>query len=297
MQLTLGPVLYHWPAEQLVDFYACIADEASVDRVVIGEVVCSKRRPFYQSHLPDIADRLARGGKEVIFASLALITMRHERKIEADLADSGLDLEVNDLAMLAFLDRESPFSVGPLVNVYNEGTLSFLAGQGATRICLPPELPLASAEVLARAGERLGVPVEVWAFGRIPLAISARCYHARLAGRTKDSCQFACGDDPDGLAVDTLEGDPFLAVNGVQTLSESYANLIGDIPMLRQAGVTDLRLSPHSSDMVAVAELFRGVAEGEVCPDEGVARLTALMPGNRFCNGFLLSNFGADWSH
>lgn len=297
MQLTLGPVLYHWPTEQLVDFYARIADEAPVDRVVIGEVVCSKRRPFYESHLSDIADRLVRGGKEVIFASLALITMRHERQAEADLARSGLDLEVNDLAMLALLSLGAPFTVGPLVNVYNEGTLSFLAGRGAARICLPPELPLSSVEVLAHAGGRLGVPVEVWAFGRIPLAISARCYHARLAGRTKDSCQFACGDDPDGLAVDTLEGIPFLAVNGVQTLSESYANLVGDVAVLRRAGVTALRLSPHSGDMVAVADLFRSVADGAVGSDEGVARLAALTPGRCFCNGFLLGNSGADWSH
>ncbi|PIW26870.1 MAG: U32 family peptidase [Rhodospirillales bacterium CG15_BIG_FIL_POST_REV_8_21_14_020_66_15] len=297
MQLTLGPVLYHWPAEQLIDFYARIADEAPVDRVVIGEAVCSKRRPFYEVHLPSIAERLARGGKEVVYASLALITLRHERRAERELARSGLSLEINDLTLLGLIGPQASFSVGPLVNTYNEGTLAFLAGQGAAHVCLPPELPLSSVEVLARAGEQHGVPIEVWAFGRVPLAISARCYHARLAGRTKDSCQFACADDPDGLSVDTLEGEPFLTVNGVQTLSERYTNLVCDLPMLRQAGVTSLRLSPHSGDMVAVARLFRDVADEAIDPDDGLAQLWAQAPERRFCNGFLFGDAGADWTH
>ncbi|MCP3056298.1 U32 family peptidase, partial [Aurantimonas sp. LRZ36] len=37
MRLTLGPVLYNWPADEWSDFYARIADEAPVDRVVVGE--------------------------------------------------------------------------------------------------------------------------------------------------------------------------------------------------------------------------------------------------------------------
>lgn len=42
--LTLLHVL-HWPADRLADFYRRIADEAPVDRVHIGEVVCGKRMP------------------------------------------------------------------------------------------------------------------------------------------------------------------------------------------------------------------------------------------------------------
>ena len=46
MNLTLGPVLFNWPVGRWVDFYARVADEAPVDRVCLGEVVCSKRQPF-----------------------------------------------------------------------------------------------------------------------------------------------------------------------------------------------------------------------------------------------------------
>ena len=215
MRLTLGPVLYNWSAEQWSDFHARIADEAPVERVVLGEVVCSKRLPFYQDRIADAVERLQRGGKEVVLASLALVTLPRERRMLAELAASGLPVEVNDLTMLRYLELGAPFSVGPLVNVYNEGTLGFLAARGATTVCLPPELGLASVATLAAAGARLGVGIEVWGYGRLPLAISARCYHARLAGLAKDSCRFVCDADPDGLALETLDGQPFLAVNGV----------------------------------------------------------------------------------
>ena len=47
MQLTLGPVLYNWQPERWRDFYFRIADEAPVDRVAVGEVVCSKLRTLF----------------------------------------------------------------------------------------------------------------------------------------------------------------------------------------------------------------------------------------------------------
>jgi collagenase-like PrtC family protease len=297
MRLTLGPVLYNWPADQWSDFYARIADEAPVDRVVLGEVVCSKRLPFYQTRIPEAVERLQRGGKEVVLASLGLVTLRRERKMLAELATSGLPVEVNDLTMLRHLEPGTQFTVGPLVNVYNEGTLGFLAGRGATTVCLPPELDFDSVATLAAVGARLGVGIEVWAFGRLPLAISARCYHARLAGLAKDCCQLVCDADPDGLAVETLDGQPFLAVNGVQTVSESWANLAGDLVQLSGARVGALRLSPHTGAMAQVARLFRAAADCRIGPDEAIARLAALAPERRFSNGFLFGRSGAEWTH
>ena len=101
-------------------------------------------------------------------------------------------------------------------------------------------------------------------FGRQSLALSARCYHARAHGRTKDTCRFVCENDPDGLVLATLEGKPFLVANGVQTLSYEYLNLAQEIPALKAAGVSRYRLSPHSCDMVQVATAFRGVLDGDV---------------------------------
>lgn len=67
--LTLGPVLFNWPAERWRDFYARIADEAPVDAVVVGEIVCSKRAPFLAPVMDEVIARLAAAGKEVWLAS------------------------------------------------------------------------------------------------------------------------------------------------------------------------------------------------------------------------------------
>jgi O2-independent ubiquinone biosynthesis protein UbiV len=297
MKLTLGPLMFHWPAEQWQQFYAGIADNAPVDRVVIGELVCSKRLPFYEALIPEMIERLQAAGKEVVLASLALPTLVRERKILAGLGETGLPVEVNDLTMLAHLNDDHPFTLGPLVNTYNRGTLEWLAARGATSVCLPPELPLSSVTVLARTAAALNVACEVWGYGRLPLAMSGRCYHARLARRSKDGCQFVCEDDPDGRAVDTLDGKKFMAVNGVQTLSGSWANMVGDIAALKRAGVTALRLSPHTGDMAKVAQIFRDAADGTLSPEEAIRSLQQDQPGRRFSNGFLFAEAGADWSH
>jgi O2-independent ubiquinone biosynthesis protein UbiV len=285
LSLTLGPLLFNWSPDRWRDFYARIADEAPVERVCIGEVVCSKRLPFIDDLFAPAAERLTRAGKQVFLSSLALPTLQRERRqIDDLLAVPNVTIEINDLSAVPFL-KGRPFAVSPLINVYNEGTVATLKALGATHVCLPPELPLASIQALAARVD--GVTLEAFAFGRVPLAISARCYHARIHELSKDSCQFVCSQDPDGLAVDTLDREHFLAVNGVQTMSFTYADLLGDIGALASAGVSSLRLSPHACDMVAVARIFRDAAAGACDATEAQRRLAGELPQAQFSNGFL----------
>ncbi|MCA2000033.1 MAG: U32 family peptidase [Hyphomicrobiales bacterium] len=294
MELNVGPLLFNWPADAWSDFYARLADEAPVDRVILGELVCSKRLPFYADRIPQAIERLERGGKQVVLTSLALVTLPRERRAAAALlAPDGIEVEINDLTLMRWVEPGWRFSIGPLVNVYNESTLRYLAGQGARAICLPPELPFASVEILGKAAGAAGIGLEIWAFGRVPLAISARCYHARIHGLTKDSCQFVCDRDPDGLDVKTLDAQSFLTVNGVQTLSHNCTNLAGDLPRLAEAGVTALRLSPHSGDFVGVTRVFRAAAEGRITAPEAKARLSCLIPPMPLSRGFLFGDRGA----
>ena len=172
----------------------------------------------------------------------------------------------------------------------------WLASRGATRVCLPPELPLSSVTALAKAGAECGVAVEVWGHGRIPLAISGRCYHARLHGRTKDNCQFACEDDPDGLEVRTLEGKPFLAMNGVQTLSDSYACADYQIEALAAAGVSALRLSPQSHGFSRLCQLYHERLDGALPAGAIAAGTRETSPGARLSDGFLTGPSGVAWS-
>lgn len=266
-----------------------MAAENCIDRVCIGEIVCSKRWPSIAGLVPDVVELLLRAGKTVLLSSPILPTLQRERRIIDELLNiPGVLVEANDVSALACLSGR-PHAIGPFINTYNEGTLRHLVKNGAAAICLPPELPLDSIRALATVQ---GAALEVWAFGRIPLAISARCYLARIHNRTKDSCQFVCGSDPDGRTVADLDGRPFMAINGVQTLSQSYCNLIDGIEDLASAGVRSLRMSPYSGDMVSVARLFRDVIDGRISAHDANRRLAELMPSAAFANGFLYAQPG-----
>jgi collagenase-like PrtC family protease len=292
-KLTLGPLMYNWSADKRRDFYCRIADEAAVDTVCLGEVICPKRLPFYEADLPDIAERLVLGGKEVVFSSLALIQDRRDgERLRAQLEDAGFAIEANDVAAVSLLEGRT-FDVGPFVNVYNEGTLKYLIGRGARRVCLPAEL---GREALAALAAVRSAELEVQAFGRMPLAVSARCYHARAHRLSKDACQFVCDRDPDGMPVRTLDGRAFLAVNGIQTLSHGYLNLLADVPDMTALGIGRFRLHPQDGDMVRIARAFRDVLDGALSPGEAEERLRgALCDDVRFANGYFHGREGDAW--
>lgn len=95
------------------------------------------------------------------------------------------------------------------------------------------------------------------------------------------------------MAVETLDGEPFLAVNGLQTLSHAAMNPVGDLALLGRAGVAAPRLSPQRRDMVAVARIFRDALDGQGDPAGMHAALSGLLPGIPFANGFLHGRPGA----
>ena len=282
-KLTLGPVLFNWKPEALRDFYFRMADEAELDTVHVGEVVCSKRTPFMEPFLPDIIERLRAGGKEVVLSSLALIMTDRELSAARELAATDLLVEANDISVAAMMGGRG-FVAGPLLNIYNEGTLASLEKMGATRTCLPAEL---SAEAVTSLAASATTEIEVQAFGRLPLAISARCYAARARSLTKDGCQYVCADHPDGMAVETLDEVPFLAVNGTQTMSYHHMDLLGDVAALATGGVRRFRLWPQSFDMVGISALFRAVLDGRLAAAEAEEALADLCPGAEFANGYI----------
>jgi len=291
-KLTLGPIAYHWSAESRRDFYAYIADEAPVDEVYLGEVICSKRAPFHEGDLPKTIDRLERAGKTVIISTLAEVMLKRERKAtDAIAAMDAPGIEVNNAAGL-YARGQRPHRIGPFMNAYNEATIQWMAGQGATHVCLPAELPGPAIAVAAKAARDLGLGVEVQVFGRVSLAVSARCYHARAHGRTKDNCQFVCEQDADGMPLRTRDDAPILRVNGIQTQSESYLALLPETPRLVADGVTHLRLMPQAVDMAVVAGLFRAVLDGKIPASEADAQLAGQCGDTGLSNGFYHSAAG-----
>lgn len=289
-KFSLGPVLYYWKPDFWRDFYFRIADEADVDTVFVGEVVCAKRLGVFAPHMREVCERLRAGGKDVILSSPALIMSAEDLAAVRDLAgQTDYAVEANDMSACSLLSGRD-HAIGSYVNVYNEGTLASLADRGATRICLTPELPRNSLAALAAASP---AHLDVQVFGRYPLALSARCYAARSRGLSKDECRYVCAEDGDGLEVETLDGDAFLAVNGTQTLSAACGSLIAELAELKALGINGFRLSPQALDMVAIVRVFRDVAEGVLDADEGDARLADLAPDMPFANGFFHGLEGA----
>ncbi len=288
-KLTLGPVFFHWPAERLADFYRRIADEAPVDRVHVGEVVCGKRMPFSDPVWPDVIERLERAGKEVVLSTLAAPATVRERKSLQELCGDTRLVEINDISALPARAGQ-PFVAGPFVNVYNEGTARFLISQGAQTICPPVELSAKNIGSIARDCPE--AEFEIFAFGRLPLALSGRCYHARLHGLHKDSCQFTCEKDLDGLAVDTADDQAFLAINGVQTLSNQTQAACLTPDELAAHSIRRVRLSPHSCDMVMVAKIYRDLLDGREDAEGSRFLLSCLELPGTMVDGFLRGNPG-----
>lgn len=291
-RLTLGPLLFHWPAGKRRDFYYRVADDMPVDIVYLGEVVCSKREPLFAPLLADVAARLRAAGKEIVMSTLALVTSEREVAAIRELAASGVLLEANDVACVQLLGG-APHVIGPYINVFNEGARDFLIGHGATRIVLPVEMPATSITTVAATGGRADIEVQV--FGRQPLSVAMRCYHARSHNLTKDHCHLVCGRDPDGLTATTIDGVDILTVNGTQTLSHGYGVLLDDLALLREAGVTHFRLSPQDVDMVRVAELYRDVLDGKRAATDALQLLRSKTGEIPYVNGFLKGREGRRW--
>ena len=290
LEITVGPLLFNWPPERTADFYARMADEAPIDRVYLGEVVCGKREPLLQHTLVEAAERLERAGKTVVWSTLGLPMTRRDRNgVAALTADPERLVEINDAA--GFWSRVAgPFVAGPLLNIYNEAAAKDLMGRGCVRLCANVELSLSAISALSAGCP--GLEIELLAFGRLPLALSGRCYHARAHGLHRDSCRYVCDRDPDGMAVRTLDGRDFLAVNGVQTLSHAYQVADFAPDGLRAAGVGSLRLSPHSADMVAVSEAFRAFADGRSERADLLAGLIRAGVPTPFAGGYLRGEAG-----
>ena len=289
IELALGPCLFNWSAERLLDFYRIIADEADIQRVYLGEVVCGKRMPFTDAVWPEAIEILNRGGKEAVLSTLAQPVNKRERQILHEQAGYDMAIEINDMSMVAARGGQA-FAIGPFLNVYNETTLSFLSGRGAVTWCPPVELPLSAIQKISALVPE--VDIELFAFGRLPLALSSRCYHARAHGLRKDSCQFICEQDPDGMDVATLDGRRFLAANGIQTMSDAchFSGLASG--HLNALGIRRLRLSPHTVDMVEVSRIFRRFLDGRIDTEEFEAGLGGLDLPGPLCNAYLAGEAG-----
>ena len=283
LKLALGPLLYYWPRESVLAFYR-EAEGWPVDTVYLGETVCSRRRELKLADWIAIGESLARAGKEVVLSTFELIESDADLRTMHAVVDNGaFRVEANDMAAVRALAGRGPFVAGPFLNVYNAGTLALLAELGACRWVAPVEL--SRAGIAAVVGEAPRLETEIFAYGRLPLAVSARCFTARYNNLTKDHCEFRCIEHPDGLALDTQDGQHFLVLNGVQTQSAAVQSLAPVLGEARDAGADLLRISPQSKGTGEVLAVFRDALSGALAPQAAAGRLAPLMP-DAACDGY-----------
>ncbi len=293
MKLALGPVLYYWDRDTLLGFYDEMAD-APVDIIYLGETVCSRRHLLRLQDYLDMAERLAAAGKEVVISTQTLIESEYDVKTLRKIADNeNFRVEANDMGAVRLLANKMPFVAGSTLNIFNPQTLDLLAGLGATRWVMPVEM---SREALASVlrNRQTNPETEVFAYGRLPLAFSARCFTARHHNLQKDDCQFKCLDYEDGLALNTREGQPFLTLNGIQTQSALVHNLIGKLDTLQDAGVDVVRVSPQAHHSGEILRLFKECMEQHLTPAQALAQIEGLMPAAS-CNGYWYGKPGLDF--
>ena len=293
MKLALGPLLYYWPRQQVFDFYEAIA-QSPVDIVYLGETVCARRHELRVQDWAEIAGKLAAAGKQAVLGTQTLIESESDLKTLRRVIDERAFLaEANDMGAVRILHAEKrPFVAGPFLNVFNSATLALLARLGATRWVIPVEM---SADALRelQANRPAGLETEVFAYGRLPLAFSARCFTARHFNLQKDDCQFKCMDFLDGLLIRTREQEEFLALNGIQTQSSKVYNLIGEVDALRELGVDILRISPQSQHTPELIDIFRARLAGTLDVQAARSRLAGLALAEP-CNGFWYGKPGLD---
>lgn len=282
--LSVGPVQYYWPRQTLIDFYAEVADTPA-STVCLGEVVCSRRHAMKPEDWLDLARDLRAAGKEVVIGTLALQETEAELRALRRWVEHGeFMLEANDAAAVRLLAGRAPWVIGLHVNVYSAPALAEYAQLGATRWVVPVELSLPAVAQVCPPDSSL--QSEVFAFGRMPLALSARCFTARHHHLQKDGCEFRCLDDPDGLALRTREGQDFLALNGIQTQSGTVQCLLGLRDELVAAGVKRLRLSPTAQHFTAVLQQYDAVMNHGASSTEGIAALQSMGLPGPLSNGY-----------
>lgn len=302
LALTVGPVQYHWPRAALLAFYADIAESAA-DTVVLGEAVCARRRELKPDDWLALARDLRDTGKEVVLVTQTLIESEADLRALRRLTEQReFIVEAGDASALQLLANQAPFVFGPHINIYNRAALVEHAALGAVRWVAPAELSMDAVAHINPPGDPVpsvqghALATEVFAFGRLPLAFSARCFTARHHRLNKDECEFRCLDDPDGLLLSSSEGQPFLVLNGTQTQSAAQHCLIAHGAALRAAGVTRLRLSPCASGFDVVLKAFDGVMNLGVPAREVLPELQAMSLPGGLSDGFAQRRPGLEWS-
>ena len=267
MKFSLGAIQYYWPKQMVVNFYREVADSA-VDIVYLGETVCQKRNELRLDDYLLLAHQLREAGKQVCLSTMTLLESPGSvRDLARHVNNGDFMIEANDAGAVQLAqEKRLPFVAGAAINCYNQHTLRQLLKAGMQRWVMPVEL---SRDWLQSVLEQTIIrecrdqfETEVFSFGHLPLAWSARCFTARSENRQKDQCELCCIKYPQGRKVISQDNQQIFVLNGIQTQSGHRYNLINDVPSMQ--GLVDVvRLSPQPEDTLKWLDAFRANQSGE----------------------------------
>ena len=281
MKYALGPVLWYWPTEKLDAFYQQAAS-STADIIYLGEAVCSKRRATSFGQWMELARPLATAGKQVVLSTLSLLQSPSELKeLKRYISNGEFMIEASNMGTVNLAAEHGlPFVAGHALNIYNAPALKILLRQGMIRWCMPVELSRDWLSELLKACEDAGFrdqfEVEVFGYGYLPLALSARCFTARSENRDKDHCETCCIRYPQGRKVLSQEGQQVFVLNGIQTMS-GYCYHLGNAQKGMHGLVDVFRVSPSDLQTPALIRQLRNNQNGEAPFD--------LVPIDH-CNGY-----------
>lgn len=267
MKFSLGAIQYYWPKAQVEKFYREVAD-SNVDIVYLGETVCAKRSELKLTDYIHIAQQLREAGKQVCLSTMVLLEAPAMVRDLVRYVDNGeFMVEANDIGAIQLAyEKKLPFVAGSAINCYNHHTLKLFVKQGMQRWVMPVELSRQWLETVLEQDIVQDVrnlfETEVFAFGHMPLAWSARCFTARSLNRAKDDCELVCIEYPKGREVKSQDGTQIFVINGIQTQSGHRYNLVNELPSMQ--GLVDVvRLSPEPEDTLQWLAKFQANLEGK----------------------------------
>jgi len=287
MKISLGPAPFNWGVEKLRKFYQELAD-TPLDNVFMGEVFCEKRNTLGLEELEELMFPLRERGKEVYFSTGALITNgdQWERLMQCVEVSSGI--EVNTIGAFNNLRAGKKVIAGPFLNLYNHSSVQFLERFNVAGIVLPFEL---SQKSITSIISKVKTPVEIVAYGNLPLGVSWRCYIARSHNLGVKECQFKCMQHQKGIMAENLDGIPLFLINGPYILSARKRCLVRELEKLKAMGVSSIRIMPQYENTPEIVTIFRQAMDHQLSLHNAFKQLSQLEELS-FSNGWFHGEAG-----
>jgi len=219
----------------------------------------------------------------VVLSTLTLIEAESElNSVKKICSQEQYLIEANDMAAVQTLSaKKIPFIAGPFINIYNSRSLAMLLKLGLKRWVMPVELSQENIKTILSDNNISSttkiVETELFSYGKLPLAYSARCFTARSRNLPKDDCQFVCLDYPEGLQIDSQDEQTVFTINGIQTQSGKICDLRCDMPQIIKTGIDIVRISPQLKDIASVIHSFKNAID---------TKLTNMTIDEKHCNGY-----------